>query len=304
MKIITALFLTFILSLAATAQETGKWTKIASPKGDFIAQMPPDFLVDNEDDAYRVYAFHNEATMRIVIDETSDAKSRLKMMRQFPGAREARVTQFDIGSFSGKMYTYEREKGISVSIYLASSKAFITVSASAKEESNAALKNFLYSIRANNQTLFKNPPLINQDAGEPISVAALRTSPIVLSMLKIKDGEKAPVKYALEDSKKKKDDDEEEDDAVKYSRPLITLRKPRASYTDTARGNNVQGIVRMKIVFRSDGRIGAITVLQKLDGSLTAEAVNAARKIKFVPAEIDGKAVDAAKVVEYTFTLY
>jgi hypothetical protein len=298
--------LTFILSLAAPAQETEKWTKTASPKGDFIAQLPPDFLVDNEDDAYRVYAFHNEATMRILIDEASDAKSRLKMLRQVSGAREARVTQFDIGGFSGKMYTYEREKSISVSIYLASSKAFITVSAWAKEESNAELKNFLYSIRANNQALFKNPPLINQDAEEPISVAALRTSPIVLSMLKIKDAEKTPVKYALEDPKKKKDDEEEGDDdnADKYSRPLITLRKPRASYTDTARGNNVQGIVRLKIVFRSDARIGGITVLQKLDGSLTAEAVNAVRKIKFVPAEIDGKAVDVARVVVYTFTLY
>src|SRR5215213_7793016 len=248
MKIIITLFLTFILSLAVAAQETEKWTKIASPKGDFTAQLPPKFLVDNENDLYRAYAFDNEALMDIEIQETSDARSRLRMMRQFPPAQEARVSQFEMGSFSGNIYHYKRENGIWMSIYLASPKAYISVFARANDQKNATVLNFLYSIRLDNQPLFKNQPSINLDNENAVSLASLKTSPIVLSMLKIKDAEKAPVKYALEDAKK-----DEEADLTKYSRPLISLRKPRASYTDRGRENGVNGSVRLKIVFRADG---------------------------------------------------
>jgi TonB family protein len=299
MKIITSLFLTLILSLAAAAQETGKWTLIASPKGDFTAQLPPNFLVDNEDDALRAYAFDNQAMMTVEIEEGSDAKSRIKMMRQFLPDKEARASQFELGNFSGNMFRHEKDKGISISIYMASSKSFISVFARAKDPKNASVLNFLYSIRLNNQPLFKNAATDNQAAENAVSLASLKTSPIILNMLKIRNAGKAPVKYALEDAKK-----DEEEDPNKYSRPMITLRKSPASYTDRGRENGVRGTVRLKVVFRADGQIGEITVLQKLAGGLTEEAINAARKIKFVPAEIDGKPVDVAKVVEYTFTIY
>ncbi|HEX8735407.1 MAG TPA: energy transducer TonB [Pyrinomonadaceae bacterium] len=299
MKIITTLFLTFILSLVAAAQETEKWTKIASPKGDFTAQIPPNFLVDNEDDAFRVYAFDNQAKMTVEIEEKSDAKSRVMMMRQFPPEKGVRASQFEMGNFSGNVFQHEKDKGILMTIYMASSKSFISVFARANEPKEASVLNFLYSIRLNNQPLFKNARTDNQAAENAISLASLKTSPIVLSMLKIKDADKAPVKYALEDAKK-----DEEEDLNKYSRPFFTLRNPRASYTDRGRENGVNGSVRLKVLFRADGQIGEITVLQKLPDGLTEQALNAARKIKFVPAEIDGKPVDITKAVEYTFTLY
>jgi hypothetical protein len=301
MKIIITLFLTFILSLAAAAQEAQKWTRIANSKGDFTVRIPPNFLVDNEGGTYRVYAFDNQATIKVEIVETSDAKSRLETMRRFSAGKDVSVSRFEKGNFSGDVFDYKKESGASVAIYMASLEAFITVSAYAKEEKKAAVIKFLYSIKLNNQALFKDAASGNPDAEEAIPLASLKTSPIVLSMLKIADANKSPVKYALEDAKK---NEKEAEDTPKYSRGLIVLRKPRVLYTDKARENNVSGIVRMKILFRSDGQVGEITVLQKLPDGLTNEAIKAARKIKFVPAEIDGKPVDLVKAVEYTFTLY
>ncbi|MDQ3801700.1 MAG: energy transducer TonB [Acidobacteriota bacterium] len=316
MKILTTLFLILILSpLAVFAQqqqqqqqqqEARKWTKIASPKGDFTVALPPDFLVDNEEDnSYSAYAFHNEARMDVEIERDSDPKIRLKMMRQFPSHdRKVRITRFEMGDFSGDMYIYEKKKGISISIYMASPHTFIRVYVYAREETTAATaKNFLYSIRLNDQPLFKNQPNNIPDTGEAaVSIASLKTSPIVLNMLKIKDASNVPVKYALED--KKKEEEEEEEDLTPYSRPLIALRKPRAPYSDKARQKDIKGSVRLKIFFKPDGQIGEITVLQKLDGGLTEEAIKAARKIKFVPAEVGGAPVAVNKEVEYTFTLY
>lgn len=301
MKIIITLFLTFILSLVAAAQETEKWTKITNQKGDFTVRVPPNFLVDNEDGAYRVYAYANQATIKVEIVETSDAKSRLETILRFSGGSDVSASRFEKGNFSGTVFDYNKESGASVSIYMASSEAFITISAHAKEEKKATVIKFLYSIKLNNQALFKDAASDNPQAEEAIPLASLKTSPIVLSMLKIKNADKVPVKYALEDAKK---NEKEAEDTTKYSRGLIALRKPRALYTDKGRGNNVSGTVRLKVLFRADGQIGEITVLQKLGSGLTEEAIKAARKIKFVPAEIDGKPVDFIKAVEYTFTLY
>lgn len=90
--------------------------------------------------------------------------------------------------------------------------------------------------------------------------------------------------------------------------PLRLLSKPPASYTSRARKDAVEGDVRLKITFLSTGDIGNITDVTVKDKErlaeygLTANAMEAARKIKFVPAKRNGIAVTVTKVVVYMFT--
>jgi TonB family protein len=296
------LFLIFTLSINYFSQETTQkdWTNISSPKGDFTISLPPNFLVDKESELQRIYAFIDEAAINVQIEENSQAKTRLKQSRQFPPEKKSQVSRFTNGDFIGDFYNFEEDKSFSVSIYMASSKAFYMIFITSPNGKNPLIEKVIYSLKVDNQPLFKQQNPVNQDIIPSISISTLKTSPTVLEALKIKDAEKTKIKFDL----KNKVSEEILDNKTKYSRPLFTVRKPRANYTDIARQNNISGKVKLLVVFRADGQIGDITVIQKLDGGLSEEAAEAARKIKFLPAQLNGKSVDITKTVEYSFTIY
>ena len=95
----------------------------------------------------------------------------------------------------------------------------------------------------------------------------------------------------------------ESDDNI-YARPFLLLSQPRAKYTDAARMDKVEGTVVLEIVFKATGDIGSISIVHGLGGGLNKSAVDAAKNIRFLPAEIDGTGVDVTKSVEYTFSIY
>ncbi len=82
------------------------------------------------------------------------------------------------------------------------------------------------------------------------------------------------------------------------------ILKPRSKYTEMARENQVQGKVVLRVTFSSSGGIGAISVITGLSDGLTEQAIDAARKILFIPASKNGIRYAVTKPVEYTFTIY
>lgn len=82
------------------------------------------------------------------------------------------------------------------------------------------------------------------------------------------------------------------------------IKKPFAGYTDSARSNGINGLVRLWILFLPNGKTGLIVPLQRLTGGLTESAINAAKGIKFKPATKDGNPIAVAKQVEYSFAIY
>ena len=82
------------------------------------------------------------------------------------------------------------------------------------------------------------------------------------------------------------------------------LSKPRANYTDMAKKNGVEGIVRLRVTFLASGKIGSISPFLALPDGLTEQAIAAARKIKFEPATRNGIPINTVKIVEYNFSLY
>jgi TonB family protein len=82
------------------------------------------------------------------------------------------------------------------------------------------------------------------------------------------------------------------------------LSKPPPSYTETARGNRVNGRVLLTALFGPDGQVHAVRVMQGLPDGLTRAAIDAVRQIKFVSATKDGRAVSQWLEVEYGFNIY
>jgi TonB family protein len=87
------------------------------------------------------------------------------------------------------------------------------------------------------------------------------------------------------------------------TRPTI-LYKEKARYTREARDNKVEGTVVLSVVFGTDAQIRDIEVVQGLPFGLTENAIEAAKRIRFEPAQKNGQQVNVRGKLEFTFNLY
>jgi TonB family protein len=77
-----------------------------------------------------------------------------------------------------------------------------------------------------------------------------------------------------------------------------------ADYTEKARKARIQGIVGLRVVVTSEGKIGDVTIVKKLHHDLDEKAVEAVHKWKFEPATKDGQPVAVQINVNMQFALY
>ena len=82
------------------------------------------------------------------------------------------------------------------------------------------------------------------------------------------------------------------------------ISKPEPNYTAKARKREVTGTVVLKVVFSAQGTVMNIRTVASLPDGLTERAIEAARKIKFIPATKDGRYVSMWMQLEYNFSLY
>jgi TonB family protein len=81
------------------------------------------------------------------------------------------------------------------------------------------------------------------------------------------------------------------------------LNEPRPNYTEEARTNKVQGVVRARILVGSDGLVKQVRILKGLPYGLDEEAIRAAMQMRFRPATKDGGAVAFWLTLDVEFNL-
>lgn len=88
-----------------------------------------------------------------------------------------------------------------------------------------------------------------------------------------------------------------------YGNPILTFL-PKPEWTEEARRNRIQGKVLLRAVFAADGTVRNIQVVRGLGYGLDEKAIEAARRIQFIPARgPDGKPANVRANVNVTFTL-
>ena len=92
-------------------------------------------------------------------------------------------------------------------------------------------------------------------------------------------------------------------DSGKANTPVEILYKPNPAYTQAARQLQLQGEVLLEVMFGANGQLHVNRVVRGLGHGLDENAIAAADKIKFKPAEHDGAAVDSTAVVHVVFQL-
>jgi len=81
------------------------------------------------------------------------------------------------------------------------------------------------------------------------------------------------------------------------------ISKPNPIYTDEARRRHVEGDVLLEVDFTADGQIRVRRVVRGLGFGLDDAAVHAAERIRFKPAQRDGRSLDVTAMLHITFQL-
>ena len=86
-------------------------------------------------------------------------------------------------------------------------------------------------------------------------------------------------------------------------RPVEIVFKPTPEYTDDARGARIEGTVTLDLEFTAGGDVRVLRVVRGLGHGLDEAAERAALRIRFKPAQADGRAVDSRATVHISFRL-
>jgi TonB family protein len=86
-------------------------------------------------------------------------------------------------------------------------------------------------------------------------------------------------------------------------RPVEIVFKPTPEYTEEARGARIEGTVSLELEFAAAGDVRVVRVVRGLGHGLDEAAQRAALRIRFKPAQSDGRPVDSRATVHITFRL-
>ena len=85
--------------------------------------------------------------------------------------------------------------------------------------------------------------------------------------------------------------------------PPRVVKETPPLYTKGAFDRGVEGRVVLKVIIRKDGSIGPVRVDQSLDDELDQAAAEAIRKWRFVPAKVNGEAINVLTSIEVDFII-
>lgn len=83
----------------------------------------------------------------------------------------------------------------------------------------------------------------------------------------------------------------------------VITSMPKPGYTEEAYSDKVEGKVTLRMILSASGEVTDISVVKGLPSGLTEKAIAAARQIKFLPAQKDGRKVSQYITLEYPFKL-
>lgn len=263
------------------------WQSYGSKSGEVRFLVPPGEIIVNDGGKFAIYASSDGATISVEKSTVGNAKDYVKNI-SFP-TTSGSWTTLEIGKSLVRQLTYDTDETYAVHLYIASPKDYFRVSVDAKQPKLESLKKFLASIQLSGRYLVDDAsrPVGNQPV---LILERLQSSPIVDIHLNKEETEPPRVTLGKVERPTSLA-------PVEYSRRLIILRRPKVDITGLARQPG--RTIRTRITLLKTGEIGEIIIETTLGMEYTLAVARAARGIKFIPAEVDGKPVDSVRVFEY-----
>jgi TonB family protein len=300
MILVRNIFLTvFITVFASTGY--GQWRNYVDSADELWFQAADPVLIDHDSEwkAITLYAFFEGVALSVRKREVEGEPMKYVKGLKLPwGERGSKVINFK----SEAMYVRREDEMIGsdlqVTLHAGSKASYFVVSLTA-DPMNAAMKRFLETIRFGGTRLYSQSSAAEMPvSGEPVTFDTLAVSrEIEAELKKITARTEPPGKFGKVRQPLPLE-------LNSLSRDVIILRKPRPGYTDDARRRGIQGTILVNVQFLANGDISDITVDDRADRGLGKNVMIAVRKIKFLPAQANGKAIDANRTLRYGFSIY
>jgi TonB family protein len=276
-----AVFLSSTLAHAISLQDERSWKRVWLKGEEISMEMPvlPNVMIKpgeyylsrSREMIFERRTYSAYANDFIFVIESYKTKNPTKLLEDIlvtAGQRGTFKGDVTIDGQNAKQYQINRNFYGDV-YYVAAKKHVYAITLTAMEEKNPAVARLLSSIKINDV----NP-------GAESSIMEASTSQI------IDPSQERPLS------------------TLEVTRRAIIVWKPEPKYTDAARQSLTGGTVVLKAVLASNGQVTNIEVVRGLKDGLTEAAIEAARNMRFFPAEKDGKPVSQSIQVEYNFNIY
>ena len=291
-RIFSLICLLILLASAVVAQENGSvpnessWQRYTIKGEDFSIKLPllpamatiDDFRLDEtlSSRVRQLGAYADGVVYTIYILDNGKPNQAFKnFVREISSQRWDTTTQKEVtvNGFVGNQYSAVHPLGGALQIF-ATNKRFYQVQAFGATADDARVKPFFAS-------------LMLGEKGEAVEVSDGHGVPY-------EPGTQSTTQISTEKIYVGKEVD----------RKVMLAMKPEPMYTRQAKQRAIEGTVVLKVVFAANGSVTNIRTASDLPAGLTENAIDAARKIKFIPAMKDGKYVSMWMQLEYNFNLY
>jgi hypothetical protein len=293
--------LLFLLLLAPKVfAQTADWEILRTDNGEFSMKMPAGcyshfyassgITLHQTGNIYhlremRLVSCYREGTLLDVEIYKSDHPRQAVEVLQSYTKIDGNKLSLDKG-FYGLEKTVKTVNSVFIQRFVAGKNHVYIITAATRGEPNAMMQTFFESLK-----FASGSKSISSDSTEKyVMISALKNyTPELIYETDQPNKVKPPIAPKKDDSKLKN---------------MIVLSLPQPSYTNAAQKNKVGGNVSLRLTLGADGRVNQFRVMKTLPDGLLREAVVAAMRIKYLPAELSGEPVSSNQLIEYYFKTY
>lgn len=293
----------FLIASPVFSQDVDKWLRIKFKDKKLSVAVPKkNIIIDagnrDRNQKLRVVAFENGVEIEVIHRKPNFLPGFFSSIDDYPDA-EKETLYFDDVTVVKTSPVLFQDKKIHRSLTIIEKKNFYTLIVRCKPEAEKKAERFFLSIKIGDKSLIvKDKEMSFQE--DTVDASSLKTSPEIIAAEKRKTGN-----FDGEITYEPKDMSEKIPETENLEHRALIVEKPYPRYSSSTGFTlaTEKLYVRLKVQFRADGQIGDIVVLSSDDNKgFTENSVNAARRIKFVPAQRNGSAVESFQVIEYSMT--
>ena len=269
--------------------------------------MPRGFLVDGEKSktgkTHRIFAWAGATSIETVFLDLTVLKGKITRRQTSAPPEEGEEVFTAEGLDGSRRCSAAPGKRVSCTIRLVSDRYIYRFTVDSLSEKPEIARTFLTSIMVRGKTVFKGD---SAQASETRQLAQLTTSPEITTALARTPNDPAKVtQKRLSDYAGDKDLPDTVLPAVVLEWPWpegierISLGQP-PNFGKKRMGSDivVRG-ARATVTFLASGEIGEVVIYSDEKKGFIDDCIDAVKKLKFIPARENGKAVDSVQTVSY-----
>lgn len=266
-----------------------KWEGLSGKNNEFVIFMPAGYITTAVGESYMERSPTKANLIKRRINAARYVNGVILLMEYYDGSgkdiykhlqKKEKLTlekEEEVNSFQVRHFSAKSEKGYRKTIYYFNKESLYSIKVIAKSENEEIIKGFFESVRLVNQniTVAPNAPPDAKSTSLP-NLIEQETSRLDDSLAIL---------------------------STEADREPIILQSTNPNFSSEMRRGITNVRVKLKVLLSSSGKVTNVEALEINPIFLKEEAVQAAKKIIFIPAEKDGKLVSVYQTVEYKFSL-